>query len=539
MNRSNLFVMGVVSSLACGPVPSSESEATDTERAPFSSNQATLLTFSFDGELETSNSWGTESIIRDQMLYTMGHLNGDRAVGRLDRLILSNVKTESLGNGKRRIRYHAVLPVGWGTKTNLPTSYNFTLPRNVDAGAFEAFTAAYKDTCIDASAHDVDVDSMWYYYRPAECTPADADVVRFTATVSVSPENTQQKYPEYNKVWEDNALKVVAIFGKYEDGATTGDAGISAYNAFASRVKSALPGTIETIPASIPAAPGVANPDLTFRSTLSDGRSVEVVALLVDNVRQGGPAYDARYEALSTEADLIFYGGHSGLGQNIRFLTQKGSFRSGKYQIFFMNGCDSFAYVDGYLAQARAALNPDDLSGTKYMDIITNVMPSYFHENTSSALAIIGGLLDIDTPKTYDQMFASVDLDQVVVVTGEEDNVFTPGGVTPPPGWEGMKHEGTISRGKNRYFVTPELAPGQYVFQMTDLASAPVGDIDLYAAVGRKVYKSDYDYRPYLDGTAETIEVTITEPSKVYLMLNAYSGGPTSKSGFVLIGQRK
>ncbi len=39
-----------------------------------------------------------------------------------------------------------------------------------------------------------------------------------------------------------------------------------------------------------------------------------------------------------------------------------------------MNGCDTFAYVDGALAQTRAALNPDDPNGTKYMEIVTNAM---------------------------------------------------------------------------------------------------------------------------------------------------------------------
>jgi hypothetical protein len=31
------------------------------------------------------------------------------------------------------------------------------------------------------------------------------------------------------------------------------------------------------------------------------------------------------------------------------------------------------------------------------------------------------------TPKTYDQIFTGVDNSEVVLVTGEEDNVFKPG----------------------------------------------------------------------------------------------------------------
>ena len=47
----------------------------------YSSSEAVLLDFEFDGELTASNVWDAKSTIEDQLLYTIGHLNGDRAVG--------------------------------------------------------------------------------------------------------------------------------------------------------------------------------------------------------------------------------------------------------------------------------------------------------------------------------------------------------------------------------------------------------------------------------------------------------------------------
>ena len=42
-------------------------------------------------------------------------------------------------------------------------------------------------------------------------------------------------------IWEDNRLEVVAIFGKYADGATANtDDGIAAYNVFVSAMKAEL-----------------------------------------------------------------------------------------------------------------------------------------------------------------------------------------------------------------------------------------------------------------------------------------------------------
>jgi hypothetical protein len=43
-------------------------------------------------------------------------------------------------------------------------------------------------------------------------------------------------------------------------------------------------------------------------------------------------------------------------------------------------------------------------------------------------------LLSYSAPKTYDQIFDNIDRSEVVLVTGEEDNVFQPGmAIGPQP----------------------------------------------------------------------------------------------------------
>jgi hypothetical protein len=501
----------------------------------FSSDQATLLMFEFDGELVT-NSWGSEtSTINEQMLYTIGQLNGSRGVGRLDKLVLTSVTKTAESDGTSKIAYHAVLPVGWGSKSNFPSTYELVLPKRVDSTGLEAFTSKYKSSCVDHGAHDVSSGSMWYYYRPAEsgCRIDAEDVVKMTAKVTVSPENTSGKYPEYHKVWEDKALNVVAIFGKYEDGQTTSaDAGIAAYNRFARELQKVFP--TATVSPAFSGDPGVQYPDVTFSAKLGDGRTVEVVALLVDNVRTAGPAFDARYEDLSGHADIIFYNGHAGLGQNVRALAQKGEFFPGKYQIFFMNGCDTFAYVDGSLAQTRAALNPDDPTGTKYMEIVTNLKPAFFSSMASASLALINGLLAYESPKTYDQIFEDVDDDQLVVVTGEEDNVFQPGGVEPPAGseWGGFDFRSAVAAGQDVVWETPELEPGTYDIAIVADGQNPGGDADLYVSVGQVPSVSTWDYRPYLDGSDEHVTVTLTARAKLGILVHGYEHMSASTATF-------
>jgi hypothetical protein len=506
-----------IAACACGTELGEEIET--NEKQPFTSREAILLDFEYDAELVTSNTWNLTSVIEDQLLYTIGQLNGSRSVGRLDRLKLTNIQRESLGDGTSRVRYHAQLPVAWGSRQNQPSSYELMLPRRADGEGFSAFTEKYKDSCVDFSAHDVDSGSMWYYYRPrtSGCTIEETDIVRASATVRVSSENVSGKYPEYHQLWEDDALIVVAIFGKYEDGATTAsDAGIAAYNSFVSRVRRDVSG-VTTEPADLPSSPGVAFPDITFRASLANGRRLEVHALLVDNVRTAGAVFDRRYEELSTEADLIAYNGHAGLGSNVRALARKGSFRAAKYQIIFMNGCDTFAYVDGALAETRARLNPDDPTGTKYMDIVTNGMPSYFRDNSGNDMTLIRALMRADAPMSYEEIFASIARAQVVLVTGEEDNVFRPGFNPGGNGWM-LDDSGTVAKDEELRWQSPLLPEGRYRLTMSGTE-----DADLYVRVGGPPNTRAYDCRPYSSSSDETCTVNLTSGATVHVMIRGYA----------------
>ncbi len=416
------------------------------------SAEATFVRFEFDAELITSTCWSTKNTIQDQLLYTIGQLNGVQSLGRLDHLDLSDVKTETLASGCK-ISYHARMPVAWNKRNAVPESYVLLLPRDVSYAGQQRFTDAYKGSCVEHGAHDVDTGSMWYYYRPAlsGCRLADADLFKATAKVSPSPLQTTGKYPEYHKVWEDDAFEVVAIFGKYEDGATSGDAGINAYNRFAQLIKDELKRFgVTTEPASVPSNPGVGTPDIVFTASLPEGRRVKVTALLVDNVRTAGRTFDDRYEALSATADLIVYNGHAGLGANIRALAQKGQWETGQYVVVFMNGCDSYAYIDSALADAHADVNADDSVGTKYVDLVSNARPSFFASMANATMALVRGLMDWENPKTYEQIFGGVDSSEVVLVTGEDDNVYVPGYPNDDQGpvdaaWAGMSEAGTAA----------------------------------------------------------------------------------------------
>ncbi len=514
------------------------SDEIDSTEDDFTSNVATLMEFEFDGELVTTDTFDLRQTIQNQLLYTIGHLNEQHSVGRLDTVQVTDIQTERLEDGLTKVSYHAVLPVAWGSKTNLPQKYDFSLPKRIDFTGLDKFAKDYGHDCVDFGAHDVSSGNLWYYYRPerSSCELAEGDVVKLSASVSKSVENTEGKYPEYHQIWEDEELRVVAIFGKYDDGATTAsDAGISAYNRFVSTVKSTWSGAKVT-PDNIGTAPGVTHPDIVIETTLPGGKKLIVNALLVDNVSSAPQSFYDRYEGLSTEADMIFYNGHAGLGQNVRALAKKGDFRAGKYQLFFMNGCDTFAYVDGSLAKTRSTLNPDDPSGTKYMDMVTNAMPSFFSSMPNASIALIKGLTNTDKPQTYQEIFKNIDSSQVVVVTGEEDNVFTPQGVVSK--WE-MNEQGSVARGEALDYSLGTLKAGSYTINLREDQASPGGDADMYIRFGQKPTESEWDFRPWLDGSNEEVSFTLTQDTKVFIMVLGYESAAQENAAFTLAGRKQ
>lgn len=481
---------------------------------------AVFLDFEFDGTLTATSCWNPNAQIENQLLFTVGQLNGDNSVGRLDQLDITNVEKTDGADGCQ-ITYHARMPVAWGKRNDIPTSYELVLPRDLRSAAATAFAAKYEHGCLASGAHDVTPGIFWYYFRPARsaCSLADEDVYRIPASVDPSPIHTTGKYPEYHEIWKDAAFEAVAVFGKYEDDATSGDAGIDAYNRFTREIKQLLqPNGLVTTPAEIPYAPGVDMPDVTFEATLPTGGTVRVVALLVDSVGSADSTFWARYESLTPTADFIVYNGHAGLGANIKKLAKKGSWKQGQYAIVFMNGCDTYAYIDSELNEAHAHVNPDDPDGTKYLDIVANAMPSFFRSMSGATMALIRNLLDPENPRTYEQIFQQIDSAEVVLVTGEHDNVFVPGydpgGDPTGTQWAGMDESGTVAKDEQVAYQTPVLEAGRYTFALDGN-----GDADLYVRVGLAPTLELYDCRPYIEGSAETCEVVIETPAPVHVLV--------------------
>lgn len=500
----------------------------DAEGKTDASALAVFLDFSFDGVVKTSLTYDIPRVVEQQLLFSIGQLNGEKAVGRLDQLKLTNLKTTALEGGGYEVSYSASLLVAWSEKGNVPENYTLILPYSTDYADQMTFTEAYKDRCVSWGAHDVDQGSIWYYFRPkrSDCSLSDTDVRRFEARVTLSPVMTTGKYPEYHKVWEDNTFQSLVIFGRAEEsGSISNDVGFHGFRSYFGLLTQELKrhGATDLIitPEDLTDTPTPEQNDLTVEATLPDGKQIIAHILLVSNVRTAGYAFDTRYRELSKDADLVVYNGHAGLGANVRALARKGSPSEGQYTVFFMNGCDTYAYVDESLFEARAAVNADDETGRKYVDIVNNAMPSYFFSMPKASMAMITGLLSYESPMTYEAMFAKVDPSQVILVTGEEDNVFVPGYdpnvIDTPMFWNGLSYEGELEGNDQWSFETPILEPGTYRFSIDG-----IGDADLYIRLGVAPNLQEYDCRPFSLGSLEACDVEITTPAAVHGMVHAW-----------------
>lgn len=410
----------------------------------FESAEARLVDFEFDGRLvaDTGELGALGALVRAQLLYAVGQLNGERSVGWYERLEVSGVTTSPSPSGQYEVRYHAKLPVAWGTAL-APATYTLVLPASVAPADQIRFTQKYASSCVDPEGGDLnasdrpDAGRMFLFYRPqrAGCALAPEDVATMTAKVTRSPGNTTGKYPEYHRIWEDGSLDVLTIFG-IENDDTPQDAGAKAFEDFVTRTTSLL-SSLQPDEAKRTVSRTVVDGHRRARieTMLADGRVVHVDATLIGReLAKESASFDDWYNQSSETADVILYSGHAAHGASVRALMAKGVFQLRKYLVWIVNGCDTLAYVDRTLAERRATLNADDASGTKYMDTVSNVLGAWFRTGDETATSFLRDIVAAGgpkpAPKTYRQIFSGIDRDQLIVVTGEEDNEFS---ITPKP----------------------------------------------------------------------------------------------------------
>jgi hypothetical protein len=425
--RALLPVLFALSSgaLACSTPAGDDAQAGNDA---ITSNDGKILDFTFDGEVVASSETKARQAVLSQLAYTQGILTtNEHGNGHVGHVVLTNVVETPAGGGKKSIKYTAQLPVAWPKTGNaIPTSYDLPVPKDITALA--DFNAKYDGKC---GTNEYGQEEFWHDWNPkAEgCVIADADVTRSRATVKPYAGETTGKYPEYDQMWQDGELDVVAVFGLINGGTDRADdPGVEEYTRFVSGTQGLLTGGKVT--ANTKSASVLRDTTITGKVTMAgQQRPVKVDVLLVAEMQSVGADFDTRYAPLSAKADLIMYDGHAGLGKNVNALMRKGTVTAGKYQLVLLNGCQTFAYIDTTMNDRRIEANgvANDPVGTKYLDVIGNALPGYANNLTNMSMSLVRASIKSDTaPKSFNDLLNEMPEEHLVVVFGEEDNRFHP-----------------------------------------------------------------------------------------------------------------
>jgi hypothetical protein len=377
--------------------------------------------------LTTEPNYGIDSQIKDQLYFTIGLLNGWNGVADLANRSVNVKSIVALpGPGRlSKVTYDASFRVSWFRNYQIPSSFVAPVPARGDYQGIQAFYSKYEGACVE-DRHEIGFGNFWYYFRPmmggcplAARSGQEDLTYLLKVNTTLSRTNTQGKYPEYAKIWEDHQLVATAVFGKYVSGGAADDIGVGAYNQMYQMLLQNFGNPSQSnVSLGRGEVPGLEHPDVRLVFDTRQGK-VDVNILLVDSLGSVSTTWREHFNERTATSDFISYNGHAGLGSNIRALSQMGRFTPNQFHLYYVNSCDTYSYLGKELAESHRATNPGSLP-SRFLDTITNSMPSPFSAMASSTDAILMALFR--KQYTYREILSTINSGQNPNVTGEEDN---------------------------------------------------------------------------------------------------------------------
>ncbi|MDY0002236.1 MAG: proprotein convertase P-domain-containing protein [Polyangia bacterium] len=221
--------------------------------------------------------------------------------------------------------------------------------------------------CATEDGHiSLDQSIYWYLWNPDKST-CDLETQKMTVTVTEVLAGGFATYPEYDRLWEDGVLTVAVFWAKLDDGDVADDYNWDNFKKFGTWLTEG--GFVE-------------QPDAAMGKRFSKqlGEKSIVVDVYGPDVFHSVADYSRlqNWQRAVNEHEVVLYNGHSVLGTGMAF--EEITYPS-HYQIFQIASCLSYEYYVRPILEGKG--------GWENVDVISNVEPTYYHEN----LPLVGAML--------------------------------------------------------------------------------------------------------------------------------------------------
>jgi hypothetical protein len=434
-------------SVACGPV-FGESVATDelsSVHARAAMGQITAgIVVGPDLKAEAPDfAVQAEALVREQLRYSVGFLNGRKGAPSLQRTKITSVtRVGAAGPGLAQYKYSAELSLilGHSPENDAAKELEMLLPAQVDTAFLTGFLARYKVDCVSNLRDKPTLETFFYYYRPEAffCPitqskkPLDTASVQHVKLALESQPEGPTTYPEYDAIWNDGKLVYTGVFMQV-DGAF-GDIGRESYGSTVRELTETFGVPTIEVPKGMTAkdlanqvrAVNVQPSELALRFASPKG-PVEVHLYLLAKLTEpevSVPDFANRYGASVENSDLVAFSGHASYGLDVERFSKLGRFKSGQYQMFLLNACDSFAYEAPVLREAHLAINKAAAAPASFFDLVVNAMPAPAHEIPGVTMSFVRAFAE--GKQSYKEILATINEEQRAVVLYDEDNLWKP-----------------------------------------------------------------------------------------------------------------
>jgi len=227
------------------------------------------------------------------------------------------------------------------------------------------------DKCADYNAHiSLSQSVYWYLWNP-DRSGCEAETQQMTLTVTKVLPNNPESYPEYDKLWADNQLDIVVLWGKLDDGDVADDYNWQNVEALSNYLEEAGFTKDENAPRGI-------------RYTKQNGDKKTVVDIYGPDLfySVADYAHFDNWQKAVTEHEVVMYNGHSVLGSGMAF---ERAVYPDRYQIFQVASCLSYEYYVRPVLEGKG--------GWENVDVISNVTPTYYSENLPLTSTVVARLI--------------------------------------------------------------------------------------------------------------------------------------------------